>query len=170
MPVVAAAAALLDRAVALTLDPAQRADRALAAADAKYQAGAFDAALGLLAGLAAGFGYAPREAVQGNVQRIMYLHVPSVWVAYLAFGVVLVASIAYLVRRAESADRLAHASAEVGVLFTGLTIALTASGPSRRCRMILRICQGSPMSPVSSSTALASSTSRWQKPMTPRIA
>src|SRR5437899_10560098 len=53
----------------------------------------------------------------------MYLHVPSVWVAYLAFAVVLVASIVYLVRRAESADRLAHASAEVGVLFTGLTIA-----------------------------------------------
>ena len=29
------------------------------------------AALGLLAGLLAGFGYAPREAVQGNVQRII---------------------------------------------------------------------------------------------------
>jgi len=57
------------------------------------------------------------------VQRIMYLHVPSVWVAYLAFVVVLVASIVYLVRRSETADRLAHASAEVGVLFTGLTIA-----------------------------------------------
>src|SRR6267378_128303 len=70
-----------------------------------------------------GFGIAPREATQGNVQRIMYLHVPSVWVAYLAFAVVLVASIGYLVRRAEAADRLAHASAEVGVLFTGLTIA-----------------------------------------------
>src|SRR5881296_4089411 len=70
-----------------------------------------------------GFGVAPREATQGNVQRIMYLHVPSVWVAYLAFAVVLVASIVYLVRRAEAADRLAHASAEVGVLFTGLTIA-----------------------------------------------
>jgi len=40
-------------------------------------------------------------------------------VAYLAFAVVLVASIVYLVRRAEAADRLAHASAEVGVLFTG---------------------------------------------------
>ena len=79
--------------------------------------------VGLLAGLVMGFGIAPREATQGNVQRIMYLHVPSVWVAYLAFGVVLVASIVYLVRRAESADRLAHASAEVGVLFTGLTIA-----------------------------------------------
>ena len=78
---------------------------------------------GLVAGLVMGFAIAPREATQGNVQRIMYLHVPSVWVAYLAFAVVLVASIAYLVRRAEAADRLAHASAEVGVLFTGLTIA-----------------------------------------------
>ncbi|HYS19210.1 MAG TPA: heme ABC transporter permease CcmC [Candidatus Binatia bacterium] len=77
----------------------------------------------LAAGLVMGFGIAPREATQGNVQRIMYLHVPSVWVAYLAFAVVLVASIAYLIRRAEAADRLAHASAEVGVLFTGLTIA-----------------------------------------------
>jgi heme exporter protein C len=78
---------------------------------------------GLAAGLGMGFAIAPREATQGNVQRIMYLHVPSVWVAYLAFAVVLVASIGYLVRRAEAADRLAHASAEVGVLFTGLTIA-----------------------------------------------
>ncbi len=81
------------------------------------------AAAGLLAGLVMGFGVAPREATQGNVQRIMYLHVPSVWVAYLAFAVVLVASIAYLARRAATADHLAHASAEVGVLFTGITIA-----------------------------------------------
>jgi len=79
--------------------------------------------VGLAAGLVMAFGLAPREATQGNVQRIMYLHVPSVWVAYLAFAVVLVASIAYLARRSEGADRLAHASAEVGVLFTGLTIA-----------------------------------------------
>ena len=81
------------------------------------------AALGLAAGLVLGFGVAPREATQGNVQRIMYLHVPSVWVAYLAFGVVFVASIAYLARRAEGADRVAHASAELGVVFTGITIA-----------------------------------------------
>jgi DNA-binding CsgD family transcriptional regulator len=44
----AAAAAFLQRAVALTVDPARRADRALAAAQASLQAGAFDAALGLL--------------------------------------------------------------------------------------------------------------------------
>ena len=79
--------------------------------------------VGLAAGLVMAFGIAPREATQGNVQRIMYLHVPSVWVAYLAFAVVLIASVVYLVRRAEAADQLAHASAEVGVLFTGLTIA-----------------------------------------------
>lgn len=81
------------------------------------------AAVALLAGLVMGLGVAPRETTQGNVQRIMYLHVPSVWVAYLAFTVVFVASIAYLAKRAEAADRLAHASAEVGVLFTGITIA-----------------------------------------------
>jgi heme exporter protein C len=77
----------------------------------------------LVVGLVMAFGVAPREVTQGNVQRIMYLHVPSVWVAYLAFAVVLVASIVYLARRLDGADRLAHASAEVGVLFTGLTIA-----------------------------------------------
>jgi DNA-binding CsgD family transcriptional regulator len=43
----AAAAAFLKRAVALTQDPARRADRALAAAHASLQAGAFDAALAL---------------------------------------------------------------------------------------------------------------------------
>ena len=50
----AAAAAFLARAVALTPDPAQRADRALAAAQAKHLAGAPDVALGLLAVAQAG--------------------------------------------------------------------------------------------------------------------
>ena len=80
------------------------------------------AALGLVVGLAAAFGYAPREAVQGNVQRIMYLHVPSVLTAYLAFGLVLLGSIAYLATRRPGWDRLAGSAAEIGVLFTGVTI------------------------------------------------
>src|SRR5580704_14000567 len=50
----AAAAAFLERSAVLTVDPARRAGRALAAAQAKYQAGAFDAALGLLAAAEAG--------------------------------------------------------------------------------------------------------------------
>jgi heme exporter protein C len=81
------------------------------------------AAAAVAAGLVMAFGVAPREAAQGNVQRIMYVHVPTAWVAYLAFAVVFAASIAYLWRRRPEADRLAHASAEVGVVFTGLTIA-----------------------------------------------
>ncbi len=80
------------------------------------------AALGLVAGLAAGFGYAPTEAIQGNVQRIMYLHVPSVLTAYLAFGLVLLGSIAFLATRKPGWDRLAGSAGEIGVLFTGLTI------------------------------------------------
>ena len=50
----AAAAAFLERAAALTLEPAQRIERALAAAQAKVQAGAFDTAAELLAMAAAG--------------------------------------------------------------------------------------------------------------------
>jgi heme exporter protein C len=81
------------------------------------------ASLGLVAGLGAAFGYAPREVTQGNVQRIMYLHVPAVLTAYLAFGLVLLGSVAYLFTRRAGWDRLAAAAAELGVLFTGLTIA-----------------------------------------------
>jgi hypothetical protein len=51
---VAAAAAFLQRAVALTADPTRRTERALAAAEASLQAGEFDAALGLLATAEAG--------------------------------------------------------------------------------------------------------------------
>jgi DNA-binding CsgD family transcriptional regulator len=50
----AAAAAFLERSAALTLDPARRAGRALAAAQATYQAGAFNATLRLLATAEAG--------------------------------------------------------------------------------------------------------------------
>ncbi|MBI1733980.1 MAG: cytochrome c biogenesis protein CcsA [Candidatus Rokubacteria bacterium] len=81
------------------------------------------ASLAIAGGLVMGFGVAPRELTQGAVQRIMYVHVPLAWVAYLAFGVVFVASALYLARRSPAADRLAHASAEVGVVFTGLAIA-----------------------------------------------
>jgi heme exporter protein C len=67
-------------------------------------------------------GYAPNDRVQGVVQRIFYFHVPMAWVAYLAFGVVLVASVAYLWKRDPRWDAVARASVEIGVLFTTLVL------------------------------------------------
>ncbi|MBM2812193.1 MAG: cytochrome c assembly protein, partial [Chloroflexi bacterium] len=64
--------------------------------------------------------YAPTERVQGVVQRIYYFHVPMAWVAYLAFAVVLVASVMYLWKRDLKWDRLARSSVEIGVVFTTL--------------------------------------------------
>jgi heme exporter protein C len=67
---------------------------------------------------------APPDAVQGEVQRLMYIHVPAAWLAYLSFAVVFVGSIAYLRTRRTRWDRLAGASAEIGVMFTALAIVL----------------------------------------------
>ena len=66
----------------------------------------------------------PADAVQGELVRIMYVHVPAAWLAYLAFGVTLLASIGYLIFRNLAWDRVAASSAEIGVYFTGLAIVL----------------------------------------------
>jgi heme exporter protein C len=68
----------------------------------------------------------PEDEVQGDAMRLLYLHVPSAWIAYLAFFVTAVASVLWLVPRTRRTtwDLLAGASAEVGVIFTGLTLAL----------------------------------------------
>jgi heme exporter protein C len=80
------------------------------------------ALLAVLVGLYLAFFYVPPDALQGDVQRIMYIHVPTAWVAFFAFFVVFLASIVYLWKRLPEADRLAYASAEIGVLFTALTL------------------------------------------------
>ena len=81
------------------------------------------AAIGTLAtALVAGL-VVPPDAVQGDLQRIMYVHVPSAWLAYLSFFVTLVGSVAYLRTGNLLWDRRAGASAEVGVVFTGLALA-----------------------------------------------
>ncbi|MGB8861897.1 MAG: cytochrome c biogenesis protein CcsA, partial [Ilumatobacteraceae bacterium] len=66
----------------------------------------------------------PNDRVQKTGVRILYIHVPSAWLAYLAFGVTGISSLAYLWKRTRSLqwDRLAGASAEVGVLFMGITL------------------------------------------------
>ncbi len=66
--------------------------------------------------------YAPTEAVMGHIQRIFYFHMGAVWVATIAFTVVFIASIQYLRKESRFWDILALSSAEIGVLFTTLTI------------------------------------------------
>jgi len=67
---------------------------------------------------------APPDRIQGEYQRLMYVHVPTAWVAYLCFALTGVLSGLWLWRRGDRLDRAAAASAELGVLFTGLTIVL----------------------------------------------
>jgi heme exporter protein C len=81
-------------------------------------------AAGLLGlGLWAAFALAPPDAVQGQVQRIMYVHVPAILTGYAAIGVVLIGSIAYLWTRRPAWDRVAAAAGELAVCFIGLTLA-----------------------------------------------
>ena len=68
----------------------------------------------------------PPDVMQRDAVRLMYVHVPAAWVAYLAFGVTTLASVLYLWKRTRSQawDTVAGASAELGVMFTGLTLVL----------------------------------------------
>lgn len=66
----------------------------------------------------------PEDVVQRSSVRMLYIHVPSAWLAYLAFIVSAVASAAYLWKRTRSLtwDRIAGASAEIGVVFMAITL------------------------------------------------
>ena len=68
------------------------------------------------------FFYAPTDAVQGQPQRIFYVHVPVSWIGMLAFVVMALAGIIYLKTKDERWDWMARASAELGTLF--ITLAL----------------------------------------------
>ena len=83
------------------------------------------AAVGLMV-LAAGaiFFYAPTDALQGQVQRIFYLHVSSAIAAYGCFAVVLVGGAIYLRNGSIVADRFARAGALVGLVFTTVTLVM----------------------------------------------
>ena len=62
----------------------------------------------------------PKDVVQGDLTRMLYIHVPAIITAYAAFGLTTVATVGYLVKRDLKWDRWAAASAEVGVVFLGL--------------------------------------------------
>ncbi|KPV42072.1 hypothetical protein AN477_19955 [Alicyclobacillus ferrooxydans] len=66
--------------------------------------------------------WSPPEKTMGNLVRIMYFHVGSAWIAFLAFFVTALFAVIYLIRRNLLFDRIAVASAEIGVVFTSFTL------------------------------------------------
>lgn len=64
----------------------------------------------------------PRVESQGDAARMLFIHVPTIWVAYLAFFVTFLTSIAYLVTKRLKWDLVAGSSAELGVVFTTVAI------------------------------------------------
>lgn len=83
-------------------------------------------ALGWL--IAFGLGFSPADRDQKESVRILYVHVPTIWLAYLAFVVTAVSSAMYLFTKKKSLgwDRAAGASAEIGVAFVAVTLAVGA--------------------------------------------
>jgi heme exporter protein C len=84
------------------------------------------AAIGLFAVAIAHIVSAPREVTMGLVQKIFYFHVPCAWLLLLSTLICAGGSLAYLFRDSERGDRLAMASAELGVLFGACAL---VSGP-----------------------------------------
>ncbi len=70
------------------------------------------------------FAYSPAAEDYAHSQKIMYVHVPAAWNAFLAFFIVFWSSVVYLWKRTARSDLLAASAAEIGALFTGLTLVL----------------------------------------------
>lgn len=70
--------------------------------------------------------WVPREASQGVIQRLFYVHVPAAWITELAFGLTALGGVIYLWLRDERADAAAVSAAEGGLYFAVL---LLIAGP-----------------------------------------
>ena len=80
------------------------------------------ALVGLVLSVVYGLFISPPDAELGQTIRIIYMHVPTVMAAYIAFLVTAVSSAMYLWKRTEFWDLLGASSAEIGVLFFAVTI------------------------------------------------
>lgn len=65
---------------------------------------------------------APPDRMMGDVYRIMFVHVPSAWLALIAYTVTFIASLVYLWGSQARWDAIAEASAELGVVFNGILL------------------------------------------------
>ena len=68
------------------------------------------------------FFWTPTEATMGIIQRIFYIHVPSAWVGFMAFGIVALCSAIYLWLGDERLDLAAVSAAEGGMIFTTVVL------------------------------------------------
>ena len=84
------------------------------------------AALAVVSAYARAIWFTPPERIQGFAQKILYVHAPAAWVAFLAFGLTAIAGAGWLFLKDERLDRFAESSAEVGVVFT---TAVLITGP-----------------------------------------
>ncbi len=64
----------------------------------------------------------PADVVQGEAVRLLYVHVPSVTVAYVACGITFVASAMWLWKRSEWWDLVGSSAAEIASVFTAVTL------------------------------------------------
>ena len=64
----------------------------------------------------------PADRDMGDLQKILYVHVPASWIMSITFALVFVYSLLYLWKGKDSYDMLAASSAEVGATFVGLTL------------------------------------------------
>jgi len=78
--------------------------------------------LGLAVALYMAFVVAPIEEKMGVIQKIFYFHVPSAFMAFLGVGLCAVMSVLYLLTRERRFDLVAHASAELGVVFCTIVL------------------------------------------------
>ena len=64
----------------------------------------------------------PMVPDQEWAQKIFYLHVPIAWSGFLSYFFVMLSGVAYLISRNLTYDRIGHAAAEIGTIFTGLVL------------------------------------------------
>jgi len=80
------------------------------------------ALLGVLALGLVGLLVSPEDRIQGDLVRILYVHVPSAMLAYVACGITTLGSAVYLWKKSRWWDLVAYSSAEIGAVFTGITL------------------------------------------------
>ena len=78
--------------------------------------------IGLAAGLYMSFFVSPPDYQQGEMVRVMFIHVPFAWLSMACFGFMAIASIGFLVWRHPLADVAAKAATPIGAAFTFLAL------------------------------------------------